>query len=521
MAKAIAAEPSKLTDEALQELWGNKSNGVTDVGPGTLPRQEFSNGQILLAQFTLSIFANPDAATLADVERQWKQAIDQKIFKKNYYAVIRRVFAAIKPESYTTILNDKHCEQLLRILSEQFQLAPNSPSGSDWVSLNKDIKWALAQAGLGDADPIKANTAMWQLLAPSLKPGVASPAVASEDKDESTTATAEPARPTNLILYGPPGTGIVVLRKPNGSELPLPMSIIRELSKLVEEQTISAQDIRDGTVFDKVAESHLEKYIVNGYKGILTPLVEACLAAKTAKPDAWNSDVPKVLIIDEINRGNISRIFGELITLIETTKRQGMLEALEVTLPYSKERFTVPANLHIIGTMNTADRSLAGLDIALRRRFSFKEMEPQPEELQDITVQEDGVSVNIGEMLRAINQRIEALLDRDHRLGHAFFLSLTETPTLSELARIFREHIIPLLEEYFFEDWQRIHWVLNDHRKVQAYRFIRAPESSADDLFGTSVSIDEQRLHWIRNSDALNEIRAYSGIIKAEPDKLA
>lgn len=133
---------------------------------------------------------------------------------------------------------------------------------------------------------------------------------------------------------------------------------------------------------------------------------------------------PYVLIIDEINRGNVSRIFGELITLIEESKREGADEALSVKLPYSKKPFSVPKNVYLIGTMNTADRSLAGLDIALRRRFVFREMPPRPELLDDVEVE----GLNIGQLLRVMNQRIEVLLDRDHCLGHAYFMSLKGAP---------------------------------------------------------------------------------------------
>ncbi len=179
---------------------------------------------------------------------------------------------------------------------------------------------------------------------------------------------------------------------------------------------------------------------------------------------------PYVLIIDEINRGNVSRIFGELITLIEPSKRAGNIEALEVILPYSKKPFRVPDNVYLIGTMNTADRSLTGLDIALRRRFVFEELPPRPELLSGVVIS----GLDIGAMLAVMNQRIEALLDRDHCIGHAYFFRLKEEPSLSVLASIFRQQIVPLLQEYFFENWERIGWIMNDHRKTQfAQRFLR------------------------------------------------
>lgn len=163
-----------------------------------------------------------------------------------------------------------------------------------------------------------------------------------------------------------------------------------------------------------------------------------------------------VLIIDEINRGNISKIFGELITLIEPSKREGAPEALSVTLPYSGKSLSVPDNLHIIGTMNTADRSLAMMDTALRRRFDFKEMMPDPELFEGKKVK--GIDLTL--LLKTLNERIEALYNREHMLGHAFlfpaFNAEDEKQAFTELKLAFKNKILPLLEEYFYEDWNKV-----------------------------------------------------------------
>ncbi len=222
---------------------------------------------------------------------------------------------------------------------------------------------------------------------------------------------------------------------------------------------------------------------------------------------------PYVLIIDEINRGNISRIFGELITLIEESKREGANEALSVKLPYSKKSFSVPKNVYLIGTMNTADRSLAGLDIALRRRFVFREMPPRPELLDDVEVS----GLNIGELLRVMNQRIEVLLDRDHCLGHAYFMPLKTDGSLARLEAIFRNQILPLLQEYFFEDWERIGWVLNDPQAAAkgTEAFIRRPhgERNLAALFGSQVAekLNDQR--WELNDAAFGLLTSYQNIL--------
>ncbi|UYA18315.1 ATPase [Shewanella algae] len=257
-----------------------------------------------------------------------------------------------------------------------------------------------------------------------------------------------------------------------------------------------------------VGESKKGMYNPSYVEGMLRYLLSECgLPPFTEMPPQRSQ--PFVLIIDEINRGNISRIFGELITLIEPSKRAGAPEALEVMLPYSKKPFKVPGNVYLIGTMNTADRSLAGLDIALRRRFTFKEMPPKPELFKELIIE----GINIQMLLEVMNQRIAVLLDRDHCLGHAYFMPLFDTPTLEKLADIFKQNIIPLLQEYFFEDWERIRWVLNDQNKAKEDAFIVEESANLAVLFPGVSNKLRQSPRWRLNAEAFSRLSAFAGIV--------
>jgi 5-methylcytosine-specific restriction endonuclease McrBC GTP-binding regulatory subunit McrB len=218
----------------------------------------------------------------------------------------------------------------------------------------------------------------------------------------------------------------------------------------------------------------------------------------------------RILIIDEINRGNVSSIFGELITLIEEDKRDGMANALSTILPYSKKEFSVPPNVHIIGTMNTADRSVEALDTALRRRFSFVEMLPKPELLKDKGENNSGEieGIDLFSLLSTINERIEVLVDRDHTIGHAFFIN---DITIQDLRNTFANKIIPLLQEYFYGDYSKMELVIGsaffEKKEVSKVKFaVKSDDFEAEgqvyhikNISDTSVMSDKDFISALTN----------------------
>ena len=305
--------------------------------------------------------------------------------------------------------------------------------------------------------------------------------------------------PLNTILYGPPGTGKtynsvfyslgIIEKNESIFKLKNEDEVFKKFKEYKEKNLIKFITFHQSYGYEDFIEG-IRPYLEEDSKDLKYTLhsgifKDMCRRAKSDKENNY------VLIIDEINRGNISKIFGELISLIEPSKRKGEKEEMEVILPYSKENFTIPKNLYIIGTMNTADRSIALLDIALRRRFHFIEIMPQYDILKDI---ED---IKIASLLSTINEKIEFLLDREHTIGHSYFLNIN---TFENLVKVFKNSIIPLLQEYFYDDFEKIKYIF------------------ANNDFITSKNIQRKSIYKI-NEGALKDKNNYKKIYLSNEDE--
>lgn len=336
--------------------------------------------------------------------------------------------------------------------------------------------------------------------------------------------------PLNQILYGPPGTGKTYATVERALEIFVQAGLRNSGNTRQEQLRCFNNLVQDGHIrFVTFHQSFCYEDFVEGIRAVTDDdgkisyevkdgiFKELCTEARGTAGEAVS--LPYVLIIDEINRGNVSRIFGELITLLEDSHRASLdkdsyqRDTVTVRLPYSRDFFSVPENIYIIGTMNTADQSLTGLDVALRRRFAFTEMPPRPELLQSRRL--EGTTVTLGDLLDCLNQRIAALLDKEHCLGHAYFMGLGDSVSVAELSDVFKKHIVPLLEEYFFADWEKIQWVLNDHRKALSCRFVIQEGTQMARLFGDNVRLPEHAVSWRWNPAALGDMNAYVQIVDA------
>ena len=305
------------------------------------------------------------------------------------------------------------------------------------------------------------------------------------EKEEPQDDDAKPEKALNVILYGPPGTGKTYETAQRCVEIcdgeAKPSEIRSRYRELVEAGRIEFITFHQSYGYEEFVEGLRPE--TGSDAGIRLVATDGVLK-RIARRARENEGEAHVLVIDEINRANVSKVMGELITLLEEDKRQGAENEVAVTLPHSGERFTLPANLHLLGTMNTADRSIALLDTALRRRFQFVELAPAPALLEAAA---EATGVALPAVLQAMNDRLEWLLDRDHLIGHAWFMAAR---TKADVDEVMRRKIIPLLAEYFYEDWGKVRAVLGGGDDFVRGERLKPPPNLADDGY------EEERRRW-------------------------
>lgn len=344
-------------------------------------------------------------------------------------------------------------------------------SGANAPGYNKFIEFLTARKSSGGYELELTGLKISKIKRAKKAPGSKGKGGATTSGTTSVPSAKSYNGPLNLILYGPPGTGktynsinyavaiienedIAVIEGEKREDVRKRYQNYIDSGQIVFttfHQSMSYEDFIEGIkpVFDLASKTlsypvkpGIFKKLVDEIKTSPTPSGALAPIAADSDDREGDGDPRYVIIIDEINRGNVSQIFGELITLIEEDKREGNLEAMSATLPYSGEPFSVPNNLYILGTMNTADRSVEALDTALRRRFSFKEMMPQPSLLTNSLC-----GYVLTDILDRINQRIAYLKDREHQIGHSYFMGCDSE---EKLKNVFKDKIVPLLQEYFY-----------------------------------------------------------------------
>ena len=370
-----------------------------------------------------------------------------------------------------------------------------------WINLDEDGRGV---SGLASKYPPFATYPFKELFAEDTPERTASAPGAP------TVPSVDALRSLNTILHGPPGTGKThatfrrCVEICDGPGERSDDDVRRRYEELVAEGRIEFVAFHESYGYEDFVEG-LRPETGDGEGVAGFRLVPRPGALKRMAERARGNRAPHVLVIDEINRANVSKVLGELVTLLEEDKREGARHEIAVTLPYSGERFALPANLHVLGTMNTADRSIALLDTALRRRFAFEEMAPEPGLLGAV----DGI--DLPGVLRKINARLEYLIDRDHAIGHAWFMGARNK---RDVDRVMRGRIVPLLAEYFHDDWSKIRAVLGGGDDFVLRTPLERPPG-LDDERPDDVDDGERRYRWTAVDPPYDE-SAYGRLISGK-----
>ncbi|WP_407438525.1 AAA family ATPase [Lelliottia sp.] len=590
------------SEDLLKRLWYERDNGIASIRQGVPSLAEYQQSLPLLRELTERVRQQPDESTYQYVGSALQKAKETGLLKRMYWSLRNRVFAAFLPEICTSAVDENAFTKVADFLNKMFSLGLEL-NGS-WLQKNHELKQAIHSKS-PNADPYYVNMAIWDLY--ELLRQRDNEQKQEKVSDTTSTASRELTEintlqhsPTNVIFFGPPGTGKTFTLQQKMKEytshavpadrdawldsrleslnwMQVITLVLLDLGKrakvrqIIEHKwfqrkallngrssnfsqtawatlqsftipgstTVAYKGRREPAIFDKTADSEwflvesqleqvdellslyaelkqgpksaeaIQRFAVvtfhqsYGYEefieGIRARSDESGNISYPIEPGIFmrlcqraNADPAHryAIFIDEINRGNISKIFGELISLIEVDKRAGMSNAMSLQLSYSGDHFSVPANVDIIGAMNTADRSLALMDTALRRRFDFVEMMPDLSLLSGAKVK----GIELESLLEELNSRIEALYDREHTLGHAFFMPVKnaldagdEEVAFKQLKIAFQKKIIPLLQEYFFDDWNKIRLVLADNQKQDdSIQFVTEKTDDLDSLFGNN-----------------------------------
>ena len=473
-------------------------------------------------------------------------------------AKITRLLAALFPEDFTTLViggTGGSLDEFIRKFNESFPTMGIEPQGGSVPSKHRQIldklDEALGSVPNGDLEELtRRMTLPIRLLNKPKKQGESTESKSTEDSDERISSLTEEAAvleaviPQSIILYGPPGTGKTYSTTRRALELILGKDRIKDIEPSDLKSRFREYQNKGQIEFVTFHQSYGYEEFVEGLRPVLNGdegsdvryELHDGIFKRIALRAADDRSCQYVLIIDEINRGNVSKILGELITLLEPDKRLGADNELKLPLSYSpSHRFGVPPNFHILGTMNTADRSIALMDVALRRRFTFEELMPD----EDIIRAELGHNLTdngslidlVVDLFKILNERIRFLYDRDHQLGHAYFLGIKD---LENLRLVFVNRVIPLLQEYFYGDWHKICIVLgcpydenggkmrgNDYPIVKANKFLEVDTLGFDhDEYEDRVDFGITSNFQNGNLSEKNLIRTFLGVLQIGKDEL-